>query len=148
MRREPGDALVLFNGRDGEFEARDRGARQAQGGARGHASCGGAQDKVPDLWLCFAPLKKDAIDFLVEKATELGVAAFQPVITRRTVASRVNIERLRANAIEAAEQSERLTMPEVRAPISFEALVSSWPNRAGISSCAPKQGPRCRSPMR
>jgi 16S rRNA (uracil1498-N3)-methyltransferase len=94
------------------------------------------QDKVPDLVLCFAPLKKDAVDFLIEKATELGIAAFQPVITRRTVASRINLERLRANAIEAAEQSERLTVPEVRAPVTFEALVSKWEPSRHMILCA------------
>jgi 16S rRNA (uracil1498-N3)-methyltransferase len=135
MRRTAGDALVLFNGHDGEFEAEiaSLGKRKA---ALKVTKLRRPQDKVPDMVLCFAPLKKDAIDFLVEKATELGVAAFQPVITRRTVASRLNLERLRANAIEAAEQSERLTVPEVRAPISFDTLVSSWEPTRHIILCA------------
>ena len=116
MRRAPGDPLVLFNGRDGEFEA-EIASLDKRKGALKVARLRRAQDSVPDLVLCFAPLKKDAIDFLVEKAAELGVAAFQPVMTRRTAASRLNLERLRAIAIEAAEQTERLTIPEVRAPI-------------------------------
>jgi 16S rRNA (uracil1498-N3)-methyltransferase len=135
MRRGPGDALVLFNGRDGEFEAEiaalDKRKTELKVTRRRRA-----QDSVPDLILCFAPLKKDAIDFLVEKATELGVAAFQPMMTRRTVTSRLNLDRLRANAIEAAEQTERLTIPEVRAPISFDALVSSWEPARHIILCA------------
>lgn len=135
MRRAPGDTLVLFNGRDGEFEAEIASLDKRKAELR-VTRLRRAQDTVPDLVLCFAPLKKDAIDFLVEKATELGVAAFQPVITRRTVASRINLERLRANSIEAAEQTERLTVPEVRAPISFDGLVSSWEPTRHIILCA------------
>ena len=135
MRRAPGDALVLFNGRDGEFEA-EIASLDKRKAALKVTRLRRPQDKVPDLVLCFAPLKKDAVDFLVEKATELGVAAFQPVITRRTVASRINLERLRANAIEAAEQTERLTVPEVRAPVTFEALVSKWEPSRHMILCA------------
>ncbi len=135
MRRAVGDALVLFNGRDGEFEAEiaaiDKRKVEIQ-----VTRLRRAQDGVPDVVLCFAPLKKDAIDFLIEKGTELGVAAFQPVITRRTVASRLNLERLRANAIEAAEQSERLTVPEVRAPLTFEGLLSGWQPSRHMVLCA------------
>lgn len=135
MRRSVGDPLVLFNGRDGEFDAQiaridKRAAEIAVGRMRR------AQDSVADLILCFAPLKKDAIDFLIEKATELGVAAFQPVVTRRTVASRLNLERLRANAIEAAEQSERLDVPDVRAPVTLEALLAGWPPARRMILCA------------
>ena len=135
MRRAAGDALVLFNGRDGEFEAEIASLDKRKAELK-VTRLRRAQDKVPDIILCFAPLKKDAVDFLVEKATELGVAAFQPVITRRTVASRLNLERLRANAIEAAEQSERLTIPEVRVPISFDTLVSSWEPSRHMILCA------------
>jgi len=135
MRRGAGDALVLFNGRDGEFEAEIASLEKRKAELK-VTRLRRTQDKVPDLVLCFAPLKKDAVDFLVEKATELGVAAFQPVITRRTVASRINLERLRANAIEAAEQTERLTIPEVRAPVAFEALVSKWEPSRHMILCA------------
>ena len=135
MRRAAGDAVVLFNGRDGEFEA-EIATLDKRNAAFKVTRLRRAQDSVPDLVLCFAPLKKDAIDFLVEKATELGVAAFQPVVTRRTVASRLNLDRLRANAIEAAEQTERLTVPEVRAPITFDALISSWAPARHIILCA------------
>ena len=135
MRRAPGDPVVLFNGRDGEFEAEIALLDKRKAELKVTRLLR-AQDTVPDLILCFAPLKKDAVDFLVEKATELGVAAFQPVITRRTVASRINLERLRANAIEAAEQTERLTIPEVRAPVTFEALVSSWEPSRHMILCA------------
>ena len=74
------------------------------------------QSEVPDLWLVFAPIKKTPADYVAQKATELGVRVLQPVLTRRTIARRVNIDRLRANAIEAAEQSGRVTVPEIREP--------------------------------
>jgi 16S rRNA (uracil1498-N3)-methyltransferase len=135
MRRSVGDALVLFNGRDGEFEAEIARIDKRVAEIR-IKRLRRAQDSVPDLVLCFAPLKKDAIDFLIEKGTELGVAAFQPVITRRTVASRLNLERLRANAIEAAEQTERLSIPDVRAPLAFEALLAGWQPSRHMILCA------------
>jgi len=135
MRRAAGDTLVLFNGRDGEFEAEiariDKRAAELK-----VTRLRRAQDNVPDLILCFAPLKKDAIDFLIEKGTELGVAAFQPVITRRTQASRLNLDRLRANAIEAAEQSERLSVPDIRAPLTFDALLTGWRPGRHMILCA------------
>jgi len=135
MRRAAGDALVLFNGRDGEFEAEiaalDRRKTELK-----VTRLRRAQDSVPDLVLCFAPLKKDATDFLIEKGTELGVAAFQPVITRRTVTTRLNLERLRTNAIEAAEQTERLDIPEIRAPLSFDALLTNWQPARRMILCA------------
>lgn len=135
MRRSVGDPVFLFNGRDGEFEAEIARIDKRAADIR-LVRLRRDQDSVPDLVLCFAPLKKDAIDFLIEKATELGVAAFQPVITRRTQASRLNLERLRANAIEAAEQTERLSVPEVRAPLTFEALLAGWQPSRQIILCA------------
>ncbi|WP_119299527.1 16S rRNA (uracil(1498)-N(3))-methyltransferase [Dongia deserti] len=135
MRRSAGDPLVLFNGRDGEFEA-EIAAIDKRKAEMKVTRLRRAQDGVLDIILCFAPLKKDAIDFLIEKGTELGAAAFQPVITRRTVASRLNLDRLRANAIEAAEQSERLTVPEIRAPLTLEALLSGWQPSRHMILCA------------
>jgi 16S rRNA (uracil1498-N3)-methyltransferase len=88
----------------------------------------------------FAPLKRARLDYLVEKATELGVSAFRPVFTRHTVAERVNIERLRAIAIEAAEQSERLTVPAVHEPADLQDLVTRW--KAG-SATASRKGILC-----
>ena len=135
MRRNVGDPIILFNGRDGEFaaeitEASKRVVEMRVGPQRR------AQMGVPDVWLCFAPLKKDAVDFLVEKATELGVAAFQPVITQHTSATRLNLERLAANAIEAAEQTERLTLPEIRQPLSLRDMIAAWDPRRRIILCA------------
>lgn len=135
MRRAAGDPVVLFNGRDGEFQAEiariDKRALVLKVVAKRRG-----QDKVPDLWLCFAPLKKDAVDFLIEKGTELGVSVFQPVMTRRTVASRLNLDRLTANAIEAAEQTERLTLPEIRPAVGFDELLRTWPKSRRMILCA------------
>ena len=82
---------------------------------------------MPDLWLLFSPIKRIPADYLAQKATELGVRALQPVITRRSNVSRVNFERLRANAVEAAEQSDRVSVPEIRPTTSFANLLSTWP---------------------
>ncbi len=134
MRAKGGDRILLFNGHDGEWLAQitdvtKRGCifaceRQTR-----------AQVNTPDLWLCFAPIKKTPSDYLTQKATELGVSALQPVITRRTIVSRMNTERMRANAIEAAEQSDRLSVPEIREPVSLEKLFANWPAERRILFC-------------
>lgn len=135
MRRAAGAPVVLFNGRDGEFTG-----EIAEIGKRGASfrvtALRRPQMGVPDLWLCFAPLKKDATDFLIEKATELGVAAFQPVFTQHTTTTRLNLERLAANAIEAAEQTERLTLPEIRQPLPLADLLRGWPGTRKLILCA------------
>ena len=112
MRRGPGDTLLLFNGRDGEFAARIETVRRDRASLRiGRPTR--SQIQGPDLWLAFALLKRDATDLVVQKATELGVAAIHPVITERCNTHRINADRLTAIAIEAAEQSERLTVPQL-----------------------------------
>jgi 16S rRNA (uracil1498-N3)-methyltransferase len=139
MRRSAGDAVFVFNGRAGEFTS-----EIVEIGKRGVSLLVTAlrrpQMDVPDLWLCFAPLKKDAVDFLVEKSTELGVAAFQPVLTQHTTATRLNLQRLEANAIEASEQTERLTLPEIRQPKTLAALLQAWPAERQLILCA-ESGP-------
>jgi 16S rRNA (uracil1498-N3)-methyltransferase len=90
---------------------------------------------VPDLWLVFAPIKKTPADYLTQKAAELGVRVLLPVITRRTIVSRVNTERMRANAVEAAEQSGRVTVPEIREPVAFDKLLAAWPGERRILFC-------------
>ncbi|MEX2201573.1 MAG: 16S rRNA (uracil(1498)-N(3))-methyltransferase [Dongiaceae bacterium] len=135
LRLGPGAAIGLFNGRDGEWRARiDRLDRRE---ARLIADAATRrQSASPDLWLVFAPLKRQRIDWLVEKATELGVARLLPVVTRRTVVARVNLDRLRAHAIEAAEQTERLDVPIVDEPVTLEKLLSAWPSQREILLCA------------
>jgi 16S rRNA (uracil1498-N3)-methyltransferase len=80
-------------------------------------------------------VKKARIDFVAEKATELGVAVLQPVLTQHTIVEHVNVERLRANAVEAAEQSERLSLPEVRAPVTLHRLMIDWPSTRRLLMC-------------
>lgn len=134
MRATVGDRLAVFNGHAGEWlaEIRDVSKRGCQIRVR---SLLRAQTDVPDLWLMFAPVKKTPTDYLTQKATELGVQALVPVMTRRTIVTRVNEERMRANAIEAAEQSERLTIPEIHSPEKLEKLLESWPEDRQIVFC-------------
>jgi 16S rRNA (uracil1498-N3)-methyltransferase len=126
MRRGSGDPVRLFNGSDGEFAARIETVRRD----RATLTVGELlrpQREEPDLWLAFALLKRDATDLVVQKATELGAAALVPVVTARTNAHRVNETRLAAIAIEAAEQSERLTVPALHPPRPLAAVLDGWP---------------------
>jgi 16S rRNA (uracil1498-N3)-methyltransferase len=134
MRREEGARLLLFNGRDGEWKAvlSLRGRKAAVAVVEAPTRTEVAE---PDVWLCFAPVKRARIDFIVEKATELGVSLLQPVLTQHTAVERVNIDRLRANAIEAAEQTERLSVPEVRAPVELGRLLDQWPAGRRLLMC-------------
>ncbi len=128
MRAQPGEAVALFNGRDGAWlSVVDR---------LGKAGCRltvqqqtRAQEPEPDLWLLFAPVKGARVDFMAQKATELGVSRLVPVITERTQVRRINGARLLANAIEAAEQSERLTVPAVAETVRLADVLAAWPDR-------------------
>ena len=122
LRLKQGERLLLFNGRDGEW----CGALRAVGkrGAKvmlEHQTR--AQEDGPDLHYLFAPLKRARLDYMAQKATEMGAAALRPVITRHTVAERVKTDRLLANAIEAAEQCNRTTVPAIAAPQSLESFL-------------------------
>jgi 16S rRNA (uracil1498-N3)-methyltransferase len=135
MRRAIGDEVGLFNGRDGEWLGRIR--------AYGKNSADVALDTErrpqkasPDLWLAFAPIKRQRIDYLAEKASELGVSVLLPVMTRRAEAARVNTERLTNIAIEAAEQTERLDVPEVREAVTLDKLLAGWPPERTLFVCA------------
>lgn len=134
MRAKPGDRVSLFNGRDGEWAASlvDLGKRSCALVCEGRVA---EQGTVPDVWLVFAPVKKTPADYLTQKATELGVRVLQPVLTRRTVVRRINEERMRANAIEAAEQSGRLSVPEVRGAVDLDKLLATWPAERRIVFC-------------
>jgi len=126
LRARPGAAVRLFNGRDGEVLAhiitlkRDQARLLVAEQLRPQAVEG-------DLWLAFAPLKRDMTDLVAQKATELGAAAILPVFTARTNAGRVNTDRLRAIAVEASEQCERLTVPRVGEPVRLADLLAAWP---------------------
>ncbi len=126
MRTAAGAAVRLFNGRDGEWLATIESLGK-KGAALAVTARTRRQQPEPDLWLCFAPIKKARIDFVAQKACEMGVSALQPVMTRHTQVTRVNTERLRANAIEAAEQCARLSVPDVFPPRKLDDLVAGWP---------------------
>jgi len=134
MRREQGASLLLFNGRDGEWKA-TLSLRGKKGALATVSDRTRSQIAEPDVWLCFAPVKRARIDLIAEKATELGVAVLQPVLTQHTAVERVNVERLRANAVEAAEQTERLSVPEVRAPVDLTRLLNEWPGGRRLLMC-------------
>ena len=125
LRLGVGDPVRVFNGRDGEFEASVSAVTKITArlllGDRMRE-----QATVPDLWLLFAPLKKARTDFLVEKAVELGATEIRPVITERTDAETVRVDRLSRIAIEAAEQTERLDVPPVREAVKLETLLGKW----------------------
>ncbi len=134
LRLKSGDKVALFNGRDGEWIA------GVDGAGRGWCSLSveiqsRRQLAEPDLWLVFAPIKRARIDFVAQKATELGVSRIQPVMTRYTQVNRVNTDRLAANAIEAAEQCGRLTVPAVEDPLALDQLMAGWPTERRILLC-------------
>jgi 16S rRNA (uracil1498-N3)-methyltransferase len=125
MRLGDGASVLVFNGREGEWLARieTTGKRQANLALQRQTR---PQTSGPDLHYLFAPLKRSRLDYMVQKATEMGVARLQPVLTRHTVAERVNGERMRANVIEAAEQCGILRVPEVSAPERLDRVLASW----------------------
>lgn len=125
LRLREGDAILLFNGRDGEWLAR-LGDVKRRSAVLVVSSLARAQTTDADLHYCFAPLKHARLDYMAQKATEMGVARLAPIITRRTQARRVNLSRLRANAIEAAEQCGVLSIPEVVEEISLESYLSGF----------------------
>jgi 16S rRNA (uracil1498-N3)-methyltransferase len=126
LRLRPGAQLKLFDDRTGEWlaEIAEAGKRRAELVVVQHLR---PREPVPDFWLLFTPLKRGPIDWLVEKATELGVARLQPVVTQRTVVDKVKDERLHAAMIEAAEQCERTALPELAEPAKLAALLAAWP---------------------
>ena len=125
LRLRAGDVVLVFNGRDGEWRT-----TLAESGKRGvslHVETQTrAQSSGPDIDYIFAPLKRARLDYMVQKAAELGVARLRPVLTRHTIAERVNGERMRANAIEAAEQCGILHVPAVAEPVKFSTLLDQW----------------------
>ncbi|HVJ53808.1 MAG TPA: 16S rRNA (uracil(1498)-N(3))-methyltransferase [Aliidongia sp.] len=134
LRLAPGGHVALFNGRDGEWtaEIESLGKHKAMLRPRHQTR---EQEPEIDLWLLFAPVKRARIDLIAEKATELGVSRLVPVLTRRTNIARVNIERLAAHAREAAEQTERLSVPVVMAPQRLDEALASFPAGRRLILC-------------
>ncbi|WP_041319094.1 16S rRNA (uracil(1498)-N(3))-methyltransferase [Hyphomicrobium nitrativorans] len=125
LRLAHGHEILVFNGRDGEWRARLI-AEGKRGAALEAVELVRAQAGGPDLHYLFAPLKRARLDYMVQKATEMGVARLVPVLTRHTVAERVNLDRMRANVIEAAEQCGILRVPEIAEPIKLAKLLDGW----------------------
>ncbi len=123
LRLKTGDPVLVFNGRDGEWRA-----ALADGGKRAAALVVSERTRdqapAPDLHYLFAPLKHARLDYMVQKAVEMGASRLQPVLTRHGQVTRVNLERMRANAIEAAEQCGILNIPEVAAPLTFDRMLA------------------------
>ena len=126
LRTKAGDPVKLFDGHSGEWLAVAEAVGKRDLVLAVQARLRDAE-AVPDLWLCAAPIKKGRIDWVAEKACELGVARLVPVLTRRTVIERINTDRLRAHMIEAAEQCGRTALPEMAEPIKLPALLRDWP---------------------
>ena len=121
LRLSAGESILVFNGRDGEWQAQIDGRKRPDGltiVARTRP-----QDRLPDIAYVFAPLKHARLDYMVQKAVEMGASALQPVLTRHTQVSRVNVERMRANVIEAAEQCGILSLAEVVEPIALDRFL-------------------------
>src|SRR5436305_1238481 len=122
LRLKAGDGVLVFNGRDGEW----RGTLASAGKRRLALAIGTRtrpQTAALDLHYLFAPLKHARLDYMVQKAVEMGASRLQPVLTRHAQVARVNLERLRANAVEAAEQCGILALPEIRAPLRRERMI-------------------------
>ena len=126
LRLRAGDQVKLFDDRTGEWLATlaEVAKKNVFLTIGDHLR---ARERVPDLWLLFAPIKRGRIDWLVEKATELGVDRLMPVVTARTVVDRLNLDRLRAHAIEAAEQCERTALPALAEPVKLKAALAALP---------------------
>lgn len=126
MRMKAGDPILLFDNISGEWLAVVAHAAKRALTLRIERQTK-AIERVPDLWLCFAPVKKARLDWIIEKATELGVARLQPVITERTIVERVKRERLEAQIVEACEQCGRTALPTLAEPIKLPQLLKDWP---------------------
>ena len=126
MRLREGDGISLFDDRTGEWRAEIEQVGKRALSVR-IVNRLREREAVPDLWLLAAPIKKGRIDWMAEKACELGVARLRPVITQRTIVDRLNLDRLRAHMIEAAEQCERTALPVLDEPMKLATLLREWP---------------------
>jgi 16S rRNA (uracil1498-N3)-methyltransferase len=139
LRLKTGSEVLVFNGADGEWRA-----VIAEAGKRGAmldiADQTRAQTTGPDIDYVFAPLKRARLDYMVQKAAEMGVKRLCPVLTQHTIAERVNLERMQANAIEAAEQCGILHVPDVLEPQKFDKLISNWPSSRPLVFCDEEAG--------
>ena len=143
LRMGEGERVLVFNGRDGEWAAEIAEASKKAAVLRVIERTR-AHQPLPDIWLLFAPVKRARLDFIAQKATEMGASMIQPVITHRTVVSRVKDQRLQANVIEAAEQCGLVALPEVREAEKLDGLLAHWSKQGG----AGKEGTEREAPRR
>jgi len=133
LRLKDGQDILVFNGHDGEWRA------AIEGGTREVAlrlgECTRPQTAAGDLHYLFAPLKSARLDYMVQKAVEMGASRLQPVLTQHGQVARVNLDRMRANAIEAAEQCGILSLPEIAAPLSLTQALSGWEGERHLVFC-------------
>ena len=139
LRLGEGGKILVFNGRDGEWLARI-GAGSRKAARLIIEELARPQDKACDLHFLFAPLKHARLDYMVQKAVEMGASRLAPVLTQRTQATRVNLERMRANVIEAAEQCGITTIADVSEPASLESVLRTWPDARGLVFCDEDEG--------
>lgn len=125
MKLAIGDSLLAFDNASGEFECEIVSASKKNCTIK---VCEQTREftKCPDIWLLFAPVKKDQTDFIIQKATELGVSVIQPVITTRTIADKVKIERFEAQSIEACEQCRRVDLPHIYEALPLNKVIDNW----------------------
>jgi 16S rRNA (uracil1498-N3)-methyltransferase len=133
LRLTAGSGVLIFNGRDGEWQARLAGRKRPD--SLTIESPTRPQDRLPDLTYAFAPLKHARLDYMVQKAIEMGAAVLQPVTTRFTQVARINGERMRANVIEAAEQCGILSLADVREPMPLEKFLDTRDSRRLLVFC-------------
>jgi 16S rRNA (uracil1498-N3)-methyltransferase len=133
LRLAAGDTILVFNGRDGEWQASIAGRKRPD--SLTIVAQTRPQDRLPDLTYVFAPLKHARLDYMVQKAVEMGASSLQPVLTRFTQVSRVNGERMRANVIEAAEQCGILSLAEVAEPVALDRYLSARASQRLLVFC-------------
>jgi 16S rRNA (uracil1498-N3)-methyltransferase len=133
LRLGAGDRLLVFNGRDGEWQAAIAGRKRPD--RLDILAQARVQDRLPDLACVFAPLKHARLDYMVQKAVEMGASSLQPVLTRFTQVSRVNLDRMRANVVEAAEQCGILGLAEVEEPVALERWLSQRADQRLLVFC-------------
>ena len=133
LRLSAGEAILVFNGRDGEWQAQIEGRKRPDGLTI--VTRTRPQDRLPDIAYVFAPLKHARLDYMVQKAVEMGASRLQPVLTRHTQVSRVNVERMRANVIEAAEQCGILSLADVAEPVALDRFLDKRETRRLLVFC-------------
>lgn len=134
LRLATGTALLVFNGRDGEWRAEISDVKKRSATLE-IIECVRPQSAGANIDYLFAPLKRARLDYMVQKAVEMGVSRLRPVITHRTIAERINLDRMRANVIEAAEQCGVLNVPEVQEPIRLDKAINAWDDGRALVFC-------------